>query len=540
MSVTFSYADRISFREDLGGRLGDPELRDDSGRVAASARELAEQLRAATCVMFFSGAGLSTACGIPDFRGPNGVWTERARQMERKKGKTAKAKAEASNSTPAKKRQKLMHDPNLLNAPPPESNIASKAPAVPLPFVRPSFTHAFISLLATDSSFGKEVHVTSQNVDGLHLRSGVPRDKLSELHGNVFLEACPKCGTEYVRDFELETVGRRTTGRSCEQEGCRGRLRDTVLDWEQPLPESEGKKSVDFARRAELVVCVGTSLRIVPAADIPFAGKFAVSDWDEQPKKGSIKSGTEVDGTESKDEIAAVKGEPKVDDGTDEASTDVKPEQAMETSNADSKSSIDKDFSSTQPPKPPTVALINLQATPKDPLVDILIRSECDAVFRLVASHLNIRVPDWIRKERFDVTVEWSIVRRKKIDMMDGYVEFSLEGKDGAVALDEVEVTAAFADVEGKSKEASLVAPRSPFSGTLVVKDVAGDATPTISICGQLVHGAADRERRTWEIRMDSDVVQLMQGEGKLEELEKTQGRWRGMVEVVSQMMSYY
>lgn len=47
----------------------------------------------------------------------------------------------------------------------------------------------------------------SQNVDGLHLRSGVPRDRISELHGNCFAERCEACRAEYVRDFEIETVG---------------------------------------------------------------------------------------------------------------------------------------------------------------------------------------------------------------------------------------------------------------------------------------------------------------------------------------------
>lgn len=48
--------------------------------------------------------------------------------------------------------------------------------------------------------------MVSQNVDGLHLRSGVPRDKLAELHGNCFAERCPSCKKEYIRDFEIETV----------------------------------------------------------------------------------------------------------------------------------------------------------------------------------------------------------------------------------------------------------------------------------------------------------------------------------------------
>ena len=53
---------------------------------------------------------------------------------------------------------------------------------------------------------GKLKYVVSQNVDGLHLRSGIPREQLAELHGNCFAERCVKCKREYIRDFEMETV----------------------------------------------------------------------------------------------------------------------------------------------------------------------------------------------------------------------------------------------------------------------------------------------------------------------------------------------
>ena len=56
------------------------------------------------------------------------------------------------------------------------------------------------------TSAGKVTFIASQNVDGLHLRSGVPADMLAELHGNCFAEQCPRCNRKYVRDFEMETV----------------------------------------------------------------------------------------------------------------------------------------------------------------------------------------------------------------------------------------------------------------------------------------------------------------------------------------------
>lgn len=95
-------------------------------------------------------------------------------------------------------------------------------------YARPSLTHmALLGLMRA----GKLTYVCSQNVDSLHLRSGVPRAQLAELHGNCFSEKCLRCRTQYYRDFEVETVGFRPTGRRCTQPGCRNDLVDHVLDW---------------------------------------------------------------------------------------------------------------------------------------------------------------------------------------------------------------------------------------------------------------------------------------------------------------------
>lgn len=164
---------------------------------------------------------------------------------------------------------------------------------------------------------GKVRYVVSQNVDGLHLRSGIPRQQLAELHGNCFAEHCPKCRKEYIRDFEIETVwprlcghachctafcltwdrvvpeyaakwliisdtvhlpepirlllqvGFKVTGRVCSEEGCTGRLKDHILDWEDALPEDELEASEHAASEADLAICLGTSLQITPACNLP-------------------------------------------------------------------------------------------------------------------------------------------------------------------------------------------------------------------------------------------------------------------------------
>jgi mono-ADP-ribosyltransferase sirtuin 6 len=74
--------------------------------------------------------------------------------------------------------------------------------------------------------------IISQNIDGLHLRSGIPRSQLAELHGNCFRETCSSCGKEYFRDFEVETLGCKPTGRRCSDPECGAKLIDTIVDWE--------------------------------------------------------------------------------------------------------------------------------------------------------------------------------------------------------------------------------------------------------------------------------------------------------------------
>lgn len=222
--MSLGYAEKLSYREDLGGQLGAPEVFDTAAELEAKVEHLAQLVREAHNIVAFTGAGISTACGIPDFRGPSGIWTLQRRGQPLPR------------------------------------------PKVSFALARPSFTHAaLVSLMES----GKLTYVVSQNVDGLHLRSGVPRARLAELHGNCFAERCAACGTEYIRDFEVETVGFKPTGRRCDAAGCGGRLHDHVLDWEDALPEDELETSERHAREADLAICLGTSLQITPACNLP-------------------------------------------------------------------------------------------------------------------------------------------------------------------------------------------------------------------------------------------------------------------------------
>ncbi|XP_029421213.1 NAD-dependent protein deacetylase sirtuin-6 isoform X8 [Nannospalax galili] len=181
------------------GKCGLPEIFDPPEELERKVHELARLMWQSSCVVFHTGAGISTASGIPDFRGPHGVWTMEERGLAPK------------------------FDTTFENA-------------------RPSKTHMALVQL---ERMGFLHFLVSQNVDGLHVRSGFPRDKLAELHGNMFIEECTKCKTQYVRDTVVGTMGLKATGRLCMVakarglRACRGELRDTILDWEDALPDRD-------------------------------------------------------------------------------------------------------------------------------------------------------------------------------------------------------------------------------------------------------------------------------------------------------------
>ena len=135
---------------------------------------------------------------------------------------------------------------------------------------QPTLTHRAITALVEQDKIS---YVVTQNVDGLHQRAQLPRVKLAILHGCVFEEMCEKCGALYFRDKEVNTISFQPTGNVCEKKDCGGVCRDTLLDWEDPLPENQLCPSEEECKAADLIVTLGTSLRIEPAASLPLLCK---------------------------------------------------------------------------------------------------------------------------------------------------------------------------------------------------------------------------------------------------------------------------
>uniref|UniRef100_A0A6B2L5T5 protein acetyllysine N-acetyltransferase n=1 Tax=Arcella intermedia TaxID=1963864 RepID=A0A6B2L5T5_9EUKA len=200
--------------------------------------KLAKLIKKSKHMVFYTGAGISTSANIPDFRGPNGIWTRK--------------------------------DAGL---PPPKMDKA-------LNQVEPTLTHmGMLALINKDLL----KFITSQNVDGLHLKSGIPMEKLSELHGNCFIERCDKCHRTYFRSFSVSDINhdeidtsamswgqlKHMTGRRCKTNSCLGILKDTIINFGENLPEDELSKASENASTCDLAVCWGSSLTVSPACNLP-------------------------------------------------------------------------------------------------------------------------------------------------------------------------------------------------------------------------------------------------------------------------------
>lgn len=163
-------------------------------------------------LVVFTGAGISTESGLPDFRGPDGLWTRQ------------------------------------------DKGLPSKPMAVPWDAVEPNPGHLAIVEL---QKLGKLAFLISQNVDNLHLKSGIRPDLLAELHGNIARLRCSRCE---------ETFGRDEGRTRCR---CGGTLGKSVVDFGESLPQKDLMLSYGHARKSDCFVVAGSSLVVTPAADMP-------------------------------------------------------------------------------------------------------------------------------------------------------------------------------------------------------------------------------------------------------------------------------
>ena len=202
--------------------------------------EAAHQLvSAAKRIVVLTGAGISTDSGIPDFRGPQGVWTK-SPQAERL------ATLQVYMSDPAARRRAWQ---NRLN-----SEMLS---------AKPNPGHRAIAELEKQ---GRLLLLITQNVDGLHLQAGNSRERTVEIHGTIHETMCLQCN---ARGPMVETLARVRAGEAdpaCER--CGGMLKSTTVSFGQNLFPGDMERSEAAAQDCDLMLAVGSSLGVYPAAGV--------------------------------------------------------------------------------------------------------------------------------------------------------------------------------------------------------------------------------------------------------------------------------
>jgi NAD-dependent SIR2 family protein deacetylase len=173
---------------------------------------LAKWLYESRYQVVFTGAGISTESGLPDFRGPDGVWTRRDKGLP----------------------------PKAMNS--------------PWDTVEPNSGHYAIVEL---QKIGKLKFIISQNVDNLHIKSGIQPELLAELHGNMTRMRCQRCEQTYAKETGISR---------CK---CGGTLTSSVVDFGQSLPQKDLRLSFQHSAQSDLFIVVGSSLVVTPAADMP-------------------------------------------------------------------------------------------------------------------------------------------------------------------------------------------------------------------------------------------------------------------------------
>jgi NAD-dependent SIR2 family protein deacetylase len=196
-------------------------------------KKLAQWMFESKYLVVFTGAGISTESGLPDFRGPDGIWTRQDKGL------------------------------------PPITR--------PLTAAEPNAGHRAIVEL---QNLDKLKFLISQNVDNLHLRSGIRPELLAELHGNVTKLRCEYCQTQIDKSLGIDT---------CK---CGGKLVSSVVNFGDPLPQKDLEESFRHSSYSDLLIVVGSSLVVSPANDMPrialrSGARLVIINQGETPLDGS-------------------------------------------------------------------------------------------------------------------------------------------------------------------------------------------------------------------------------------------------------------
>ncbi|MBI2998530.1 MAG: Sir2 family NAD-dependent protein deacetylase [Deltaproteobacteria bacterium] len=204
--------------------------------------EFADRVRGCREIVFFTGAGISTESGVPDFRSPGGIWTryqpvyfEEFLRSEEARVRYWKMKKETIE---------LYKN------------------------VKPNIGHHAIKAF---EERGQLLGLITQNVDGLHRLAGVSEEKMVELHGTDRKVVCLGCEKEFDAQAIYNKISRDPTPPLCDR--CGGFLKPATISFGQPMPVVAMRRAQELSQAAEIFIVVGSSLQVQPAASFPVMAK---------------------------------------------------------------------------------------------------------------------------------------------------------------------------------------------------------------------------------------------------------------------------
>ncbi|MCX7314454.1 MAG: Sir2 family NAD-dependent protein deacetylase [Alphaproteobacteria bacterium] len=206
-------------------------------------RHLRAMIDEAKVVVPFTGAGISTECGIPDFRSPGGLWTK-MRPIEFSEFLASQEMRDESW------RRRFVMEKQFGGAKPGRGHRA----------------------LASLYKAGKVPAIVTQNIDNLHQASGFKPVDVVELHGNTTYAACVDCAKRYELSWVRQSLDQRG-GRSPECTVCDGFIKTATVSFGQSMPEAAMRRAQELTESCDLFLVVGSSLVVWPAAGFPLAAK---------------------------------------------------------------------------------------------------------------------------------------------------------------------------------------------------------------------------------------------------------------------------
>ena len=192
----------------------------------------------------FTGAGLSTESGIPDFRSPGGIW-DRYNPED-------------------------FYFENFISSEASREKYWQMATEMyePMKQARPNLAHLAIAEM---ERLGKLDSVITQNIDGLHMKAGNSPNRVIELHGTAMHVSCLHCQKRYDRELIQERIKEGVKAPACED--CGGPLKPATISFGQPMPERETQQAYHLSSLCDLFIVIGSSLVVHPAASMPLVAK---------------------------------------------------------------------------------------------------------------------------------------------------------------------------------------------------------------------------------------------------------------------------